>query len=129
MTASRQRKVLRIAFMAGAITDALAVIPMLSPRIARLAWGFENFDSNYFFAMGYGSALMVGWTMLLLWAYRKPVERSFVALLTIVVIIGFVITEVILATTGRIEPTKMIPSWIMQTILTGLFSFGYWGKE
>jgi hypothetical protein len=36
----RQVWLLRAAFLTGAITDALAVIPMLSPAVARLILGF-----------------------------------------------------------------------------------------
>ena len=40
----RRAQLLRTAFLAGAVTDALAVIPMLSPSMARLLWGFEDVD-------------------------------------------------------------------------------------
>jgi len=48
--------------------------------------------------MGIGGSLMTGWTFLLLWAVRKPIERRVVILLTafpvvfglfIVALIGF----------------------------------------
>jgi hypothetical protein len=32
--------------------------------------------------MGIGGSLMTGWTILLIWAVRKPIERRFVILLT-----------------------------------------------
>ena len=37
-----QEKVLRVAFLVGAITDALAILPMLVPPLANLLWGFED---------------------------------------------------------------------------------------
>ena len=61
---------------------------MLSPTVARLMLGFENMGGPYRFAMGYAASLMTGWTALLLWAYRKPVERAFVAVITMIVIAG-----------------------------------------
>jgi hypothetical protein len=124
----RQGRWLRIAFAAGAITDALALIPMLVPPFAGLLWGFENPGGAYFFAMGYGASLMAGWTVLLIWAYQKPVERSFVAPLTLLVIAGLVATEVILVAAGEIEPVRMIPTWILQAVLAGLFVYGYFGR-
>ena len=32
--------------------------------------------------MGIGGSLMIGWTVLLLWAVRQPIERRFVILIT-----------------------------------------------
>ena len=66
-----QARLLRIAFVAGAVTDALAVLPMLSPASARILGGFTNRGGQYEFAMGYGVSLMRGWTGLLAWAYRN----------------------------------------------------------
>ncbi len=37
-----QERLLKTAFLAGAITDALALLPMLVPELARLLWGFED---------------------------------------------------------------------------------------
>ena len=59
-----QEKVLRVAFLVGAITDALAILPMLIPPLAKLLWGFEDVSGAYQFAMGYGASLMLGWTAL-----------------------------------------------------------------
>ena len=75
----RQERLLRTAFALGAITDALALLPMLSPRLSALLWGLEEQGGAYGFAMGYAASLMLGWTVLLIWAHRRPVERSFVA--------------------------------------------------
>ena len=36
-----QARLLRIAFLAGAVTDA-GPLPMLVPPLARFLWGFEN---------------------------------------------------------------------------------------
>ena len=62
-----------MAFMLGAITDALALVPMLLPPMAKLLWGFDAATGPYRFAMGYGASLMFGWTVLLLWAYARPI--------------------------------------------------------
>ena len=64
----RQERLLRMAFMLGAITDALALMPMLLPPMAKLLWGFDATTGPDRFAMGYGASLMFGWTVLLLWA-------------------------------------------------------------
>ena len=35
-----QEKLLRAAFLVGAITDLLAVLPMIVPPVAKILWGF-----------------------------------------------------------------------------------------
>ena len=89
-----QEQWLRIAFAAGFLTDACALVPMLCPPVARLMWGFDHPTGSYSFAMGYGASLMLGWTLLLGWAWLRPLDRSFVALLTLIVIAGLAATEV-----------------------------------
>jgi len=121
----RQARLLRAAFLIGAITDALALLPLLVPALARLTWGFEAGGGAYRFAMGYAAALMLGWTLLLAWAYRRPLERSFVAVLTVIVIYGLVATEVAAVHSGAIAIGRMIPTWILQAGLLALFAGAY----
>lgn len=121
----KQEDVLKIAFAAGAITDALAVLPMLIPSLAGLLWGFEDDSGPYRFAMGYGASLMLGWTGLLLWAYRRPVERRFVAALTVIVIYGLVATEIAAVSSGVLSIWRMLPTWCLQAVLLVLFAAGF----
>jgi hypothetical protein len=122
-----QDRLLRVAFLAGALTDAFALLPMLFPSMARLLWGFEHPSGAYVFAMGYGASLMLGWTLLLLWAYQRPLERRVVALLTLVVIGGLVATEIVVVVRGELNPLRMLPTWVIQAALAGLFGKAYLG--
>ena len=122
---NNQIRWLKIAFLAGIITDALALVPMLYPPMAKFMWGFDKFSDNYSFAMGYSASLMTGWTLVLIWAYKRPLERRFIALLTILVIIGLIATEIFAIANGSININKMISTWILQVVLLGLFSFSY----
>ena len=122
---NKQSQLLRAAFAAGAITDALAILPLVFPSLARILWGIEEVNGPAQFAMGYAAALMLGWTGLLVWAYQRPVERRVVAVLTILVIAGFVTTEIIGVLTGSMEFWRMTPAWILQAILLVLFGIGY----
>jgi hypothetical protein len=121
----RQERILRAAFLAGAITDALALIPMLFPSMARLLWGFDDLSGPYRFAMGYGASLMAAWTALLVWAYQRPLERRFVAALTVFVIYGLVITEILAVAAGDLSAIRMVPTWLLQAGLLALFAGGY----
>jgi hypothetical protein len=120
-----QEKVLRVAFLIGATTDALAILPMLVPPLAYLLWGFEDVSGTYKFAMGYGASLMLGWTALLIWAYQKPVERKAVAALTVLVIWGLILTEITAVLSGSLAAWRMLPTWCLQAILIGLFAGGF----
>ncbi len=111
-----QEKILRTAFVVGAVTDALAIAPMIVPGFAKLLWGFEDRSGAYQFAMGYGASLMLGWTVLLAWAYQSPLERRFVAALTVLVIYGLVLTEVIAVASGHLQAWRMLPTWGLQMV-------------
>ena len=121
----QQVRLLRWAFALGAVTDGLALVPMLVPEAAALLWGFHDPTGAYRFAMGYGASLMLGWTGLLLWAYRRPLERRFVAPLTILVIYGLVLTEIVAVSSGHLEAWRMVPTWCLQAVLLYLFVVAY----
>lgn len=73
----------------------------------------------------YAASLMAAWTVLLLWAYRRPLERRFVAALTVLVIYGLLATEIAAVLAGGIAASRMIPTWLLQTGLLALFAAGY----
>lgn len=118
-------KVLKLAYVVGAVTDLVVLLVMVFPQFASSFWGFETFTEDYFFAMGNGAPLMLAWTLLLLWAYKKPIERHFVAPLTILVIVGIAATNIIMITRGLFTVTGMLPSFVIQSLLLTLFSYGY----
>jgi hypothetical protein len=93
--------------------------------MATLLWGFDAAPGAYRFAMGYGASLMAGWTLLLLWAYQRPLERKFVAALTVFVICGLVFTEVFAVISGTLAAWRMAPTWCIQAGLLALFAFAY----
>lgn len=126
MMQDTQARLPRIAFAAGVVTDALALLPMLFPALARTLWGFANQGGAYQFAMGYGASLMLGWTGLLAWAYRRPVERRFVAVLTMLVLGGLAVAELIAAQSGYVTLARMVPTWCLQAVLFALFGIGYY---
>jgi hypothetical protein len=121
----RQERLLRMAFVLGAITDALALVPMLLPPMAKLLWGFDSATGPYRFAMGYGASLMFGWTVLLLWAYARPIERRFVAALTVFVLYGLVATEIAAVLAGDMAVWRMVPTWCLQAVLLSVFAAAY----
>ncbi len=119
---------LRISYWAGAILDALATLSMLSPELFAATNGLPDFHPGvaYRYAMGMGASLMLGWTVLLLWADRKPLERKGVLLITLLpVVLGLVVNEVIAVRAGFLSVLMTVPIWIVQALITGLFVFSY----
>ncbi|HAM59943.1 MAG TPA: hypothetical protein DCQ64_32850 [Candidatus Rokubacteria bacterium] len=121
----RQERLLRVAFLAGPVTDAAALVPMLFPFLAGLVWGFHDVSGSYRFAMGYCAALMLGWTALLIWAYRRPMKSRAVAALTALVLYGLVLTEILAVLSGALEASRMVPTWCLQAALLALFASAY----
>lgn len=46
--------------------------------------------------------------------------------LTLVVICGLILTEVLAVYSGELEVWRMAPTWALQVILLGLFAGGYY---
>jgi hypothetical protein len=118
---------LRLSYWTGAIIDFIAAVAMLFPKLIKIAFGFGAIpDPSYQFAMRLGASLMLGWTVLLLWADQDPLTRKGVLLITIFpVITGIVAAEIQAVVSGFILPGRMLPTWILQIILISLFSSSY----
>ncbi len=75
---------IKLAYWLGIGADALWSIGLLFPTVFGILTGQPDFnpDAQTRLIMGIGGSLMTGWTLLLLWAIKKPIERRFVILLT-----------------------------------------------
>jgi hypothetical protein len=121
-------KWLRISYRLGAAFDAAMLIPMLSPTVGGRLFGIDNFapGPDFRYAMGVAAALMAGWTALLLWADRRPLERRGILLLTVCpVLVGLMAAGAYAVAAGLVAPAKMLPVWILQFALATLFVVGY----
>jgi hypothetical protein len=118
---------LRISYWAGAIVDGLAALQMLFPKLYTLTsdTGFAP-NAEFGYAMRSGAPLMVGWTVLLIWADRRPVERKGVLLITVIpVVIGVALNQITAIPIGVSSVGAMIPIWTLQAVLIALFTFSY----
>ena len=113
----------------GAALDALAVVALLSPAVSRQMLGVDvTATAELLYAMRTGAALMLGWTLLLVWAALRPLERRAVVLLTVLpVILGLMATEVIAVRGGFFPAAHAAPLLGMQTVL-GLFGLWAWAR-
>lgn len=109
---------LKISYIAGAVADGLVGILLLIPD--RMG------EAEFRYPMGVAASLMFGWTFLLVWANKKPVERKGVLLLTIFpVITGLLIAGVAAVAYGIFPLNKIIPSSLLLIVLIALFGYSY----
>lgn len=66
---------------------------------------------------------MLGWTLLLVWASRRPLERRIVAPLTFLVVSGLVGAEIAGAEAGVVDAWRLVPTWCLQACLLLLFGW------
>lgn len=123
----RQRIIfLRVSFWLGAILDAIAAIQLMLPEIWLNFYGLSAQTSPILtYALATGATLMWGWTALLIWADRKPLERKGVLLLTVIPVVGLALNNVYAATSGLSSIQSMAPTLTLQCVLAGLFLFSY----
>lgn len=118
---------LRTAYWTGAVFDALTLIPMLNSKIGARVFGLTDFvpSREYRYAMALAATLMLGWTILLLWADRKPLERRGILPLTIVVVIGLAAAGAYAVVQGLVPFARMLPTWIWQAVICSFFLGAY----
>ena len=75
---------IKIAYWLGIGADTLWAVVLLYPKLFGILTGIPNYNPDLLtrLIMGIGGTLMTGWTFLLLWAVRKPIERRMVILIT-----------------------------------------------
>ena len=118
---------LRISYWTGAVVDFAAGLMMAVPSLFAFMNQPVNFQpgNEYRYAMGMGAPLMFGWTVLLLWADRKPLERKEILPITLLVVLGEIITQVWGVTVGFVPLGALVPTFIMQAFIFSLLLFSY----
>ncbi|MFX0101311.1 MAG: hypothetical protein ACFFCS_17185, partial [Candidatus Hodarchaeota archaeon] len=83
-------------------------------------------DASYQYAMLIAAVFMLAWTILLLWADRKPLERRGVVLQTVIpVLAGLVLSRFFGYSLGIISESELIFTTIIQSVITFLFLTAY----
>lgn len=125
----KARKVfwLRVSYWSGAVVDAIAALVMLHPGLFALLYRPLAFqpDVEYRFAMGMGAPLMLAWTVLLIWADRKPLERKGILPITLLVVAGEAAVTAWGIAIGFLPLGASLSTFGMQAALSGLFLFSY----
>ena len=105
---------LRISFWVGIIVDGLVTIAWINPEIIGLLDSDSGMGIATRIALGWGAALLLGWTLLLFWGDRKPLERKGVLLLTCFpVISGLCLTNVFGYINDIIPPGSFIAASVL----------------
>lgn len=103
---------LRVGYWAGALGDFFIAATILSPAMARV--------DRYVYPMGLMSAAAFSWGIMLIIADRKPVERRWIAVPTLLVVV------LIQLATFLSLPFAEIPRWQLALSAAGgviIFSF------
>ncbi len=120
---------LRISYWTGAVIDALAALLLTFPRLNAWFSGFPTVDTSAAFrsSNAQAAALMWGWTLLLLWADRRPLERRGVLALTVFPVLlslaGARLAEML---ARQAPPDRNIPVLLLQAGLLALFCCSLW---
>jgi hypothetical protein len=118
--------IIRITLWWGIIADLFETVRMSVPQIFISTAGINvTANESFRFALLYGAPVMLGWTLLLFWADRKPIERKGIFLCLIPVIIGYFIVEIIGIRIGVLNLQNTIPTFILQVILLSLSIISY----
>lgn len=109
---------IRFTYWYGAILDFLVFLDMILSIVFEFSITIQNVstDFSYKYQTGVGASLMLGWTVLLIWADRKPIERKDVLVITsIPVIVGITFMNILYT-----------PVWIISILTLIIFLIAYW---
>jgi hypothetical protein len=117
----------RAVCLLGAVVDGLVLPPMLIPSLGASLFGLGGFfpGADYRYAMNIAASLMLGWTLLLLWAARRPIERNGVLALTAIVVACLTLAGVGAVLSGFVSLGNMLPVLVLQSGLSLLFLAAY----
>jgi hypothetical protein len=123
---------IKLAYWLGIAADATWAIALIFPGFFSILTGRPDFnpDLEFRLVMGTAASLMTGWTFLLLWAVRKPIERRVVILLTAFpVVTGMFIVALVGVLNGNasniwilVKTTILIVSMITSYLLANRMS-------
>ncbi len=120
---------LRLTFWVGAVVDAAAALMLTFPALNALITGLPPAADSpvYRNTNATAAALMWGWTILLIWASHKPVERKNVMTITLVPVLTWLTCERIFGlVSGTIDPMRNILILILQFAIYSLAVYSLW---
>jgi hypothetical protein len=123
---------LRISYWTGAIIDALACIPLVNSKVWAAINHVPNFQASveFRYAQFFAAVFMAGWTILLVWADRNPLERRGVLAITAFpVVVGLNSARYFFLYQGGMVADAVTPLGIILPVtLFVLFLFSYFNS-
>lgn len=121
-------RLLRISYWAGIIVDGIVAYLMVKTAVFGVTSSLSGYTPGieYRYAMGVGASLMLGWTALLVWGDRKPVERKGILALTVFpVVTGILITTFCAYLAGFMPIKATVLTCATLTALILLLSYSF----
>ncbi|UCB46505.1 MAG: hypothetical protein JSV25_03510 [Spirochaetota bacterium] len=131
MKKSNSLILLRVSYWIGAVLDLFVACSMVFPSLFSEIYGLKNIDgpSSLRAVMGMCASFMIGWSALLIWADRKPVERKGILVITVFpVIVGMAGSILHGVASGFIPFERAVISLIIQGMLIVLFLYSYFSS-
>ena len=117
---AKMRKLLIASYWLGIVADAVATLLLFSPAFANQVLQPKPFEITpmYLYVTRVAGALMLGWTVLLLWAQRKPIERADVLLITLFPVVSLLaVAAVLVAKSDQLAVSRLAPMFIFYVVL------------
>ena len=112
----------RLMFWVGIVVDAVAAVALLAPAdspIRQLAYpGVLGSQAAYSDGTRTAFPLMLGWTLLLVWGLQKPIERRMILPLTLPVLVGFMVVELLDVSVGHASAAGTLVTLLIQSALS-----------
>ncbi len=107
---------LRLSFWVAAIADFLVAVMVLVPDLP---------GDIYVISMGQMAAVAFSWGVLLLMAARKPMERRWIAVPTMLVVFLLGVVSVHALVLGLLPVAQIIPALVASAVVLTLLVIGY----
>ena len=126
------KNLLVTSYWIGIIAEAVASL-LLSPPVANAVLQPQPFELSplYLYVSRVAGALMLGWTVLLFSAQRRPVERADILLITLFPVVALLAgAAIIVARSGQDASANLAPLFILYGVLFCTYVPSYaWAKK
>lgn len=110
MTSQKKIRIMKTICWIGVAADALWSIALVIPQFYGILTGKPDLqvDLSLRIALGIAGALMAGWTLLLAWTAKNPVERRMVMALTAIPVVAGLFTVTLIGVINGSTSTTWI---------------------
>jgi hypothetical protein len=116
----------RLTYWLGALVDALAGVQLLLPTTVTVL-GFRGLRTPGVagFPGVTAAVLMFGFSSILVWAQMRPLERRWVLLITLLVVIALAAANIGYGRAGILPWSQLLGALVIQGVLIALFATSY----